>query len=71
MVVWSVGGKFVMGFLRKYIFEVFAPFWESGLSCLGLLSDLSRDGDFSDNFFRQPGFPLFESMGSFKVSVHP
>ena len=70
MVVWVVWWEFVMGFLRKNVLEVFTPVWQGGFLGFGFLCDLGGDGDFSNTFPGEPGFPFFETMGGFKVCVH-
>ena len=71
MIIWTMGGKLVMGFLQEYVLKILAPLWENSLGRLGFLSDLGRDGDLSNSFSCEPSFSLFEMSSSFKVGIHP
>ena len=70
MVIWAVWWEFVMGFLGEYVFKVSTPVWQGGFLRFGFLCDLGRDGDFSNAFSSQPGFPFFKTAGCFKICVH-
>ena len=50
MVMGTMGGELVMGFLREDICKVFTPFWNNWFCWLGVLGDLGGDGGFVDLF---------------------
>ena len=63
VVIGLVWGKDIMGFLEEDIFKVLAPFGVSLFWSLGVLSNLSGNGDLSNGFSGEP-FHL-----SFKILI--
>ena len=70
MIIGSMWGKFVMSLFREYILEVLAPVWKDSFLDLCSLSDLGRDGDFSNSFPSKPSFSFLESADGFQICIH-
>ena len=69
VVVGTMRGELVMGFLREDVCEVFTPIRYDWFNRTSSLGNLGRDSRFMDLFSVQPGLLFVQPIGDLSISI--